>query len=179
MSEWTYNGVEFKVGDKVKIVRQVESLAIGGMGDGKAWKNSWASSMSDSIGNVAEITSISILGAKLSTACFGWPLAALEKQEVALPAGIFKLVDKAGVVYDVTENFASYYSVTYPGPVPRTVAYALVDRKQIIEYIENGFWCTARSADLKKKEAELTELIEQQDILTNEIKQLEGEIAQW
>lgn len=178
MAKWTFNGVEFKVGDKVKIVRKVEGK-YGGMGHGKDWHNSWVSTMTRSIGKTDEITDITDNGVSLKGEGFGWPLAALEKQRVVLPTSIFKLVDRAGVVYDVSENFASNYIVMYPGPIPGTIARALVDRQKVIEYVESGFWWTDRSADLDKKEAKLAELVKQHDTLTNEINALEEEIAQW
>jgi len=39
--KWVYNGVEFKVGDTVRVMRQEEDDAPNGMGDGIPWENSW------------------------------------------------------------------------------------------------------------------------------------------
>lgn len=39
--KWIYNGVEFNVGDKVRVMRQEETDAPNGMGEGVQWLNSW------------------------------------------------------------------------------------------------------------------------------------------
>lgn len=39
--KWIYNGVEFRVGDYVKVVRFAESGQKDGMGEGIDWDNTW------------------------------------------------------------------------------------------------------------------------------------------
>lgn len=41
MSEWIYNGVEFQIGDRVKVVRDAEDGDPNGMGAGRSWNNGW------------------------------------------------------------------------------------------------------------------------------------------
>lgn len=40
-AEWIYNGVEFKVGDRVKVVSDAPTADPNGMGVGIEWENSW------------------------------------------------------------------------------------------------------------------------------------------
>lgn len=48
MSEkWIYNGVEFNVGDRVKVVDIAENFEENGMGFGVYWNNVWAHSYMD------------------------------------------------------------------------------------------------------------------------------------
>lgn len=94
VSEWVYNGVEFNVGDKVKIVRIEEDDAPNGMGVGKQWVNNWADGvsyrgtifqgMSSYLGYEYEINDIDETGVyfvvdESHTNEFGYPLSALEK----------------------------------------------------------------------------------------------------
>lgn len=179
MTKWIFNGVEFNVGDKVKVLRKIERRDPDGMGNGKEWKNGWTGGMNIHIGSVQEIDGISDCGASFVGVTYGWPLAALEKLTVALPEGMFKLIDKTGVVYEVSENRPLGYLAKYPSVIRGATARAALDKQQIVENIENGFWWIDRSDDLIKKEAKLEKLEERRNNLINEINKLEEEIAQW
>lgn len=81
---WMYNGVEFKVGDRVKVVSDAESLDPNGMGVGVKWENTWAGScgeylhMDGYIGLEFEIADISELGVFFSDDfTFGFPLSCM------------------------------------------------------------------------------------------------------
>ena len=68
---------EFKVGDKVKIVREIPTDDPNGMGEGKKWDNSWNPLMSNEIGATSTITRIAPHGAQLEDGLrWWWPLAA-------------------------------------------------------------------------------------------------------
>lgn len=178
MGEWTFNGVEFKVGDKVKIVRKVQTK-VNGMGFGKDWRNGWVSSMTYSIGNIAEITKINDTGVRLKGEGFGWPLAALEKQRVELPTSMFKLIDEEGIIYTLSENNGLGYIAMYPAMIEGATARTALTKAQVLSSIESGFWILHDPEALERKEAKLAELVKQHDLLTNEINKLEEEIAQW
>lgn len=60
--EWIYNGVEFKVGDKVLIFSTEVADAENGMGDGEKWDNMWIEDMDYAVGGVHEIEAISEYG---------------------------------------------------------------------------------------------------------------------
>lgn len=79
-TKWVSNGVEFQVGDKVKVVRTVRDDASNGMGDGVVWNNVWIDTMTESIGTIAIVIGIDKHGAYLNgdEFEFGWPLLALE-----------------------------------------------------------------------------------------------------
>lgn len=47
MEQWVYNGVEFREGDRVKIVRDAEDYDPNGMGAGVTWKNGWIHTQKD------------------------------------------------------------------------------------------------------------------------------------
>lgn len=86
---WICNGVEFKVGDKVRVVRQVESFDPNGMGNGVEWENTWCSAdgdwkaMDGYLGlefTIAEIESYGVtFETDLDGLSYALPLAALEK----------------------------------------------------------------------------------------------------
>lgn len=94
VAEWVHNGVEFRPGDKVKIVRMEEDDAPNGMGEGRQWVNNWADytdirgtvvdGMSSYIGceyviNDIDETGVYFVVDDLHTNEFGYPLSALEK----------------------------------------------------------------------------------------------------
>jgi hypothetical protein len=80
---------EFKVGDKVRVARKVETDDPNGMGEGKPWDNAWVSEMSYLIGSVAEVEEIDpALGVILSGSYYLYPLAALELIEQAVAEGV-------------------------------------------------------------------------------------------
>lgn len=86
---WVYNGVEFKSGDKVKVVRFEETDAPNGMGEGKVWNNSWEPDMDKAISLEFEINHIDTSGAYFVVAAeydynfspihYTYPLSVLEK----------------------------------------------------------------------------------------------------
>jgi hypothetical protein len=78
MSKWVYNGVEFKVGDKVKIIQKVEAHAKDGMGQDKEWMNCWNPEMTPLIQKKDKITSITDQGVGFEELGFFWPLSSLE-----------------------------------------------------------------------------------------------------
>lgn len=47
MTGWVCNGVEFNVGDTVRVVRFEESGAEDGMGDAGKWDNTWTDGMDE------------------------------------------------------------------------------------------------------------------------------------
>lgn len=47
MNKWSYNGTEFNVGDKVRVVRRTEDFAPNGMGEGIMWENQWIKADND------------------------------------------------------------------------------------------------------------------------------------
>lgn len=80
---WQYNGVDFRVGDTVKIVRLEEEEAPNGMGDGKVWQNAWAPAMDQTIGFTYEINDIDENGVHFVSDedhdnWYAYPLSALE-----------------------------------------------------------------------------------------------------
>lgn len=60
--EWIYNGVEFKVGDKVLIFTTEVTGAENAMGEGVDWDNAWIEDMDYAVGGVHEIESINEYG---------------------------------------------------------------------------------------------------------------------
>lgn len=79
--QWFVNGVEFNVGDKVRVMRQVESFDPNGMGDGVEWENTWVDDMDRFLGLEFEISDFSPEGVDLSeeTCFYLFPLTALDK----------------------------------------------------------------------------------------------------
>jgi hypothetical protein len=78
--QWLVNGVEFKAGDRVRVMRQIETNDENGMGDGVEWENNWVDEMDKYLGLEFEILDISPEGADISKTCFYlFPLAALDK----------------------------------------------------------------------------------------------------
>jgi hypothetical protein len=80
MSKWECDGVRFKVGDKVKIVRKVETHDKNGMGLGREWKNCWNPAMDGLIGESGKIGNITDQGAWVDDVSYYWPLSSLELQ---------------------------------------------------------------------------------------------------
>lgn len=76
-----YNGTTFKIGDKVRIERKVESYSKNGMGEGKHWEAVWNDHMHRQVGAEGVIVSLSpSTGAKVEIeGMLGWnyPLSAL------------------------------------------------------------------------------------------------------
>lgn len=94
---WQYNGVEFKRGDKVRIVRLEAEFAPNGMGEGVRWENTWPNSFDDGdiivrgmdafIGCEYEINDIDETGVYFvededHNNSYGYPLSALENISV-------------------------------------------------------------------------------------------------
>lgn len=89
--KWVYNGVEFKPGDRVKVVRFEADGAEDAMGDGIQWDNSWNDGMDQAIGKEFEISSIDDMGVLFTDwvemgydavreyAIYAYPLSVLEK----------------------------------------------------------------------------------------------------
>lgn len=88
---WVCNGQEFKVGDKVRVMRQVESFDPDGMGEGIRWANEWIpaedldwKAMDGYLGLEFVIESIDSHGAVFETfeadgPSYAFPLKALDK----------------------------------------------------------------------------------------------------
>jgi hypothetical protein len=68
---------EFKIGDRVKVVRQVPSNDPNGMGSGLQWCNSWIDSMDKFIGKEGVITYVDNL-CGIGIGLYSFPSAALE-----------------------------------------------------------------------------------------------------
>jgi hypothetical protein len=71
------DGVEFKVGDKVKVVN-TNSERENGMGPGMKWGNSWNEEMPKNVGKVFTIQSLDYTGVYFEGVRYGYPLTALE-----------------------------------------------------------------------------------------------------
>ena len=176
MIKWMSNGVEFSVGDKVKVVRKVCERTEG------AWDNAWVDDMDLSVGEVFTISEISHDGVVFEECCYSYPLSCLEKvtPTVSLPQGDFGLIGRDGVKYQVVRPHS-----TKARPVVRWVfkalegceACAYVSEESTLKAIESGFWVLAETQAAKR--ARLEELEDAQTVLTNEIEQLEKELAQW
>ena len=176
MIKWVHNGVEFSVGDKVKVVRKV---CEGTEGD---WDNVWVDDMDNSVGEVFTISEISHEGVMFEECYYIYPLSCLEKvaPDVSLPQGDFVLIGRDGVKYQVVRPHSAKAR-----PVVRWVfkaiegceACAYVSEESILKAIESGFWVLAETQAAKR--ARLEELEDAQVVLTNEIEQLEKELAQW
>lgn len=176
MIKWVHNGVEFSVGDKVKVVRKVCEDTEG------AWGNAWVDDMDNSVGEVFTISEISHEGVMFEECCYIYPLSCLEKvaPDVSLPQGDFGLIGRDGVKYQVVRPHSAKAR-----PVVRWMfkasegceACAYVSEENILKAIESGFWVLAETQAAKR--ARLEELEDAQMVLTNEIEQLEKELAQW
>lgn len=78
-SQWVCNGIEFTVGDKVRVLREYDSAEKGdGMGTGCVFSNSWAPGMDKEIGKEFTIRSIDSTGVSFKEAGYGWPLCVLK-----------------------------------------------------------------------------------------------------
>lgn len=91
VAKWEYNGIEFSVGDRVRVVRLPDDR-VGGMGPGTVWENIWVKGMDAAItlghaGVDFEIYDIRIEGVEFAPLvdcdCFLtdylYPLSSLEK----------------------------------------------------------------------------------------------------
>lgn len=85
---WICNGVEFKEGDRVRVMRQEEDYAENGMGNGRAWCNNWVGEndegekgMDAYLGLEFEIAEITSCGAIFVSPEIGYafPLTSLER----------------------------------------------------------------------------------------------------
>ncbi len=56
---WIYNGVEFKAGDRVMVMRFVTDDEPDVMGEGREWNNVWVEDMNEAIFHQFEIMDIS------------------------------------------------------------------------------------------------------------------------
>lgn len=174
--KWICNGVEFKVGDKVKIVRKVASHCGNGMGEGVEWENIWEMSMDNYIGEIATIDYIGYAGVSFEEGGYGWPLSALEKVAVTLPDGDSVLVDKAGTEYKV-ECWCGVVELTWMLPNCSDTAYVRYTAQGLKKAIANGFFTVKPSAEKLAKEKALAELVAKQASLINENAKLSAEIA--
>jgi hypothetical protein len=90
--KWVYNGVEFREGDIVKVVRIEEDEAPNGMGEGVAWNNAWINTRYEDNGTIDfnmdgyfgmefTIEDISVEGVYFENdpAGYAFPLSSLEK----------------------------------------------------------------------------------------------------
>ena len=84
--KWTFGGVEFNVGDRVKVIGFAEDGQEDGMGDGFNWYNSWTPEMDNSIGREFEISEIRPEGAHFMEiegeyieGGYGYPLSVLQR----------------------------------------------------------------------------------------------------
>jgi hypothetical protein len=68
---------EFKIGDKVKIVKKIPSRDINGMGVGEVWSNTWTKEMDDYIGKEGIIAYVDNL-CGIGIGLYNFPSAALE-----------------------------------------------------------------------------------------------------
>jgi len=85
---WICNGVEFKEGDRVRVVSQEVDDAEDGMGTGCQWENAWIhddlsgdKGMDAYLGLEFTIEEITVHGATFESTSisYGFPLTALEK----------------------------------------------------------------------------------------------------
>lgn len=183
MSKWISNGVEFNVGDTVKVVRSVRSESENGMGCGIRWDNTWANgAMDEAIGNSYSVTDISEQGVGLDGNDYNYPLAALEKVFYdVLPAGDFHLIDVHGVTYEATYDGAqgdARYNLDWTMPTTGIYSTAYVYADKIESGIAGGFWKVCKSPERELKEATIQAMIAECQILINEIKELEKELAE-
>jgi hypothetical protein len=199
--KWVYNGVEFKVGDTVKVMQKTPSHAPNGMGEGIEWRNSWNSGLDCYLGAEGVIYSIEDSGCWLESSSYGYPLASLKKVTSAtvedfvdagwvdvarsdpLPSGDFELIDKHGTVYEVYEGVPDIYTVRWSLPIAGATTVICMSTSSIQEGIASGFWKVAKTAEQLAKEARVANLMMQHesllarhDILINEINELEEQI---
>jgi hypothetical protein len=87
---WVCNGVEFKVGDTVRVVREEQTGAPNGMGEGVKWENCWSGfdgntelGMDKWLGRKGTIEDISVEGVTFEMPddelSYSFPLTSLEK----------------------------------------------------------------------------------------------------
>jgi hypothetical protein len=70
---------EFKIGDRVKVVRQVPSNDPNGMGSGLPWHNSWNDCMDGFIGEEGVIEDFGQYNSGVNLGgCFNFPISSLE-----------------------------------------------------------------------------------------------------
>lgn len=96
------DGVEFKVGDKVKVLSVGVSDDPNGMGPGVRYMNSWVRSMDDSVGKIFIIASITSNGVHFEQDYLGYPLNVLENLSTKKPAiaGEIEVGDLVRVICD-------------------------------------------------------------------------------
>lgn len=111
--------MKFKIGDKVKVVRKVETHSFDGMGEGIEWGNSWTSKMNDSIGKTFIIRSYYPQGGYSFVGDINeYPEAALELCEDVAVSTLELVQNK---VKDITDKkhdlyvsiFGSFYEVMF------------------------------------------------------------------
>lgn len=80
--QWISNGQEFKIGNIVRVMRQAETDAPDGMGEGRQWDNSYHEAMDAYLGLTFEIADISEQGVEFATehdgCSFLFPLTSLD-----------------------------------------------------------------------------------------------------
>ena len=78
------NGVEFRPGDKVRVMRQVEESDPNGMGEGVPWDNCWVADMDNYLGlefTIMDIDTFGVMFYSDTHVGYAFPLAALDKVE--------------------------------------------------------------------------------------------------
>jgi hypothetical protein len=175
MAKWIYNGVEFKVGDRVKVVRKVASFAHHGMGNDLEWDNSWVEpEMCSELGVTGKVTPISRRGVCVNELGFGYPLAALEKVvQTTDPTEqqSFKFTNHLAT-YVVTKQGDGDYKITWS---ERGVLFQRIYRP---DEVIRGFLSSDTFSERVAKEIRTQEIEKQLENLTNEINNLRGELAQ-
>lgn len=106
MTQYKVNGIEFNVGDKVRIERSTVDRDPDGMGAGVEWENSWTDNMDDEIGKEFTISHIGPAGAHLfgDRHDYGWPLNVMTNLSAAQTTS-FAVGDKVKVVDDSNCSF--------------------------------------------------------------------------
>jgi hypothetical protein len=91
--QWILNGVEYRVGNVVRVMRQVEDYDPNGMGDGMEWDNTWIASDGEDLGmdeylglsfEIAEISEEGVFFEGADACSYAFPLASLDKIAEAL-----------------------------------------------------------------------------------------------
>lgn len=186
MTKWICDGVEFKVGDKVKVVRSSTTGAVNGMGEGILWENTWDSVMDDAFGMTGIISEITTLGIYFETIIedsylkgLGYPLTSLEKvNPVPLPEGDLDLLGKDGIKYQVQRSGGTHEPCSYEFSINGRRVETYVSDAEVISGIESGFWAIVRSEHITAKEKLLAAIDIQMQHLITEKNKIEKELAQ-
>lgn len=181
MAKWICKGVEFKVGDKVKVVRSCKRHDRDGMGDGVEWLNSWVDEMNTIIGKEVIIKSIEREGVRFISVegvdieC-SYPLKSLDKiSPIILPGGNFSLLGRDGVEYSVGRlRCSNLIKYLFFAKVPASI---YMFNKDIVAAIEEGYWSLQKSQETVDKEERLEAVEAELQTLITEKNKLEMELA--